>query len=677
MDSSSPSGVRKRRRPAVSCIECRRRKVRCDRAKPCGQCTAHNTPSCTYEERPRASQHAESFPEDSERWHIAPERAVQHNDVLPRTSAAPTRIRGALNKTRVFGYGHWMNSMSKLDGLPTLEPLLKCYGSIFHRDSHGAQDSAATTVAECKQLARDAKRQRPSRKCLPPDIYSSFPDGAVMDDLVQLYFATFESCYRILFYSSFMEEYRRYKNDRESEKSSFVVELILIMSVTGILHTDATIRDELAAKSRDWIHIAQTWLSAPLEKDRLTLNGIQIHCLLLLARQVIRLGADLVWISAGSLVRMAMQMGLHQDPNRMEEMSLQEKEIRRRLWYTILEMNVQAALNSGMSPMISTGDFNTLPPSRMSDEELELGGMLVEAQSETHRLSPQKQLLPLLADSLPLRLKVSKVINSLQEEPSYEEVLRLEKDLATACRTATTALGSTPLLNLISHTSRFVLSHFTHLLRRFTLCLHFPYAIQAKKNPLYTYSQKHCLDATQDIVSILDDELYARLLLTGGGMFRDLITRGAFTLYLELTSDIDADASLVSRSRNRTRQEPILRDARRVAQYAKERMRHGETNVKGYVFISMATAQIEALFDGSSPEEAAMNAARESLETCREVLEAMAVKASGVETESGVSDGVTPLFGDVDGQFDFLDDGSWEFDFGESIFSHRGGHLPL
>jgi hypothetical protein len=114
MNAGSPSGVRKRRRPAVSCIECRRRKVRCDRAKPCGQCTAHNTPLCTYEERPRASQHAEPFPEDSERWHIAPERAVQHNDALPRTSAAPTRIRGALNKTRVFGYGHWMNSMSKV-----------------------------------------------------------------------------------------------------------------------------------------------------------------------------------------------------------------------------------------------------------------------------------------------------------------------------------------------------------------------------------------------------------------------------------------------------------------------------------------------------------------------------------------------------------------------------------
>lgn len=553
---------------------------------------------------------------------------------------------------------------------------MKCYQSIFHGNGHGAQDSAAKTVAECKQLARDAKRQRPSRKCLSPDIYCSFPDGAVIDDLVELYFATFESCYRILYYPSFMREYRKHKNDLEHAKSSFVIELLLIMSVTGVLHSDAKIRDELAAKSREWIQTAQTWLSAPLEKNRLTWNGIQIHCLLLLARQVTRLGPDLVWISAGSLMRMAMQMGLHLDPNCMEDMSLQEKEIRRRLWYTILEMNVQAAVDAGMSPMISTGDFNTLPPSRMSDEELELGGAQVEAQSEMNGISSQRQLLPLLADSLPLRLNVTKVINCLQEEPSYEEVLRLEKELAAACRTATTALDSTPPLNLISHTSRFALSHFTHLLRRFTLCLHLPYAIQANKNPLYTYSQKHCLDAVQDIVSILDDELYTRLLLTGGGMFRDLITRGFFILYLESTSDIDADASLVSRSRNRARRELILRDAQRVAQYAKERMLHGETNIKGYVYLSMSTAQIEALFDGSSPEEAVMNAARESLEICRGILETMAVKASGVEIESGVSDGVASLLGDLDGQFD-LEDGSWEFDFGGSSFFHDSGDVSL
>lgn len=40
---------RKRRRPALSCEQCRRRKVRCDREMPCGPCTrAHPPLSCEY-----------------------------------------------------------------------------------------------------------------------------------------------------------------------------------------------------------------------------------------------------------------------------------------------------------------------------------------------------------------------------------------------------------------------------------------------------------------------------------------------------------------------------------------------------------------------------------------------------------------------------------------------------
>lgn len=40
--------IRKRRRPALSCVECRRRKVKCDRNSPCGQCRAHKSTACTY-----------------------------------------------------------------------------------------------------------------------------------------------------------------------------------------------------------------------------------------------------------------------------------------------------------------------------------------------------------------------------------------------------------------------------------------------------------------------------------------------------------------------------------------------------------------------------------------------------------------------------------------------------
>lgn len=39
---------RKRRRPALSCEQCRRRKIKCDRIYPCGQCLQSKTASCTY-----------------------------------------------------------------------------------------------------------------------------------------------------------------------------------------------------------------------------------------------------------------------------------------------------------------------------------------------------------------------------------------------------------------------------------------------------------------------------------------------------------------------------------------------------------------------------------------------------------------------------------------------------
>ena len=39
---------RKRRRPALSCEQCRRRKIKCDRSYPCGQCLQSKTSTCSY-----------------------------------------------------------------------------------------------------------------------------------------------------------------------------------------------------------------------------------------------------------------------------------------------------------------------------------------------------------------------------------------------------------------------------------------------------------------------------------------------------------------------------------------------------------------------------------------------------------------------------------------------------
>lgn len=106
--ASSSQPARKRRRPAYSCTECRRRKVRCDRTQPCKQCTAHNvTFACKYEEHRRAPP----VRREEMRLQSAPEESPSI-ETSPRNPTTSKRIRGTISKTRVFGHGHWMNTVT-------------------------------------------------------------------------------------------------------------------------------------------------------------------------------------------------------------------------------------------------------------------------------------------------------------------------------------------------------------------------------------------------------------------------------------------------------------------------------------------------------------------------------------------------------------------------------------
>ncbi|OKL55585.1 hypothetical protein UA08_09174 [Talaromyces atroroseus] len=332
--------------------------------------------------------------------------------------------------------------------------------------------------------------------------------------------------------------------------------------------------------------------------------------------QIYQVGPDLVWISMGSLMRMAMYMGLHQDPNNFGHMTVKDKEIRRRLWYTILEFNVQAALDSGISPMIQESDYNTQPPYNVSDDDVENA-----VQEDFIPKNSTTILLPsLLAKSLPLRLGVARIINSLQEETSYDHILVIGNELAAICRNLTAAVDTNPSMSDAYPTIQFAQNYCSHLLRRFSLCLHFRYAIKAKKNAPYSHSQKVCLEAALDLAALLEDRLYSRLLVTGGGMFRDIITRGALLIFLELAPDPEIETSNSAKRRSHARQSVLLEDARRVVQYAEDRMRHGETNVKGYEFLRMMLVQAEGRFSGLLTDGDLPKSLNDGLDTCHEIL---------------------------------------------------------
>ncbi|RAO66604.1 uncharacterized protein BHQ10_002616 [Talaromyces amestolkiae] len=286
-------------------------------------------------------------------------------------------------------------------------------------------------------------------------------------------------------------------------------------------------------------------------------------------------------------------------------------------------MNVQAALDSGMSPMIHDGDYNTQPPSNVSDRDLlhatrQQHEKTLDASPES---SNQSSLQSLLAKSLPLRLQVTTLMNSLQDQTTYDHILAVGKELALASGEITAKLDrATSGINGLPAT-QFAQSHCSHLIRRLPMCLHFVYAIKSKKNPLYSHSQKVCLEAALDIISLLDDDLYSRLLLSGGGMFRDVSTRAAILIFMELSPDAEAEVSSLTKRRYQERQSFLLQYAQRLVQYAEDRIREGETSVKTYVFLRLMMARAEARFkDCPFTENDMTEALREGFDKCQTML---------------------------------------------------------
>jgi hypothetical protein len=58
---------RKRRRPALSCIECRRRKIKCDRNMPCNHCMQSKNSVCSYKDSYTPSHSAPKTPSSTPR----------------------------------------------------------------------------------------------------------------------------------------------------------------------------------------------------------------------------------------------------------------------------------------------------------------------------------------------------------------------------------------------------------------------------------------------------------------------------------------------------------------------------------------------------------------------------------------------------------------------------------
>ena len=78
-----------------------------------------------------------------------------------------------------------------------------------------------------------------------------------------------------------------------------------------------------------------------------------------------------VWMMTGLLIRMAHALGLHRDGSHFDHLTPYEVEIRRRVWWSVCILDVQASEDQAMELTITRGSFDTKLPLNIKDADIE------------------------------------------------------------------------------------------------------------------------------------------------------------------------------------------------------------------------------------------------------------------------------------------------------------------
>jgi hypothetical protein len=435
---------------------------------------------------------------------------------------------------------------------------------------------------------------------------------------------------------SLEQEIKRYWDNPKAASDAFVIKFLLVMAIgTCFYREDENPESSLHGASSQWIYAAQSWLNTPVAKNRLNIGSIQIQCLLMLALQTnTAVGSDLPWLTTGSLIHSAMTIGLHRDPKYFPSMSILQGEIRRRLWATILEITIQASLDGGMPPLISCDDFDSAPPSNIDDDQI---GETTTNPPVPHSVTTFSQTSTqcALMRSLPLRLKVTKSLNDLHPDLTYEDTLRDGTKLANACRSNSILFQSFLAEKSAGRKqpTAFEAKLLDLLTRRFLLAIHTPFAHKARENVVYYYSRKICLESSLVLLSYtvpsppdeaqvqLDD--YMHLQIYSRGFFRSVFLHATCTVVAELITELEEASALFASPSSYT---PLYKATRASVELALRRVKAGETSVKAYVCLTYGLAHADAILAGTSVDKLTADTSMKALVTCYEILKNRASK---------------------------------------------------
>jgi hypothetical protein len=210
-------------------------------------------------------------------------------------------------------------------------------------------------------------------------------------------------------------------------------------------------------------------------------------------------GAGLI-THIGSIVRLAMRLGLHRDPSHFSNLSPFEGEMRRRIWSTIDQIDCLSSFHLGIPTAVRSEDSDTDPPRNLLDTDMEEGMSELPPSRPFSTSVPIGYLLAKFKLSRVMR-RVVEFLNSVQRQP-YERVLQLDSDLMEAHRSIPPHLQLNNWHNAPNEPAYVMVQkvQLDTLYHQAVTALHRKYLQEARKDPKFALSQQRSIDSSMTLL---------------------------------------------------------------------------------------------------------------------------------------------------------------------------------
>ncbi|KAJ5099977.1 hypothetical protein N7532_006978 [Penicillium argentinense] len=561
MDKTQKIG--KRNRPPVSCEPCRTRKLKCNRQLPCDECLKRNrASSCKYAsnaDRNRVNSPARNNLDDRLRnieklvsslvgppnaakessknmvsSHKRPDDpTVNNHAAFSELKESPPVLHDQNGEAFYTEPSHWMSILQDIKFVRAHLPS----ESETPSEPSGSDDPGLSPDLDI------SLNLGPCDRISMADVLTVLPAQPVSDMLLSKYFNSRYMVLGIVHYGKFRMEH------------------IIPLACPPLFHPQC--RDDILRQGQ-----ARYGLSS---RDPLTASPSTSYCTmshlrgygtakeysieaLFLYLQSRFMNAtsstNQLWLELGTIIRLALRMGYHRDPDGLQNISAFDGEIRRRVWLHIFQIDALVSFQMGLPSMIPTEYCDAKLPSNLHDADISIEMDVVPPSRPLSEVTP---MLYGIVKSGIMRI-FKKIVMHTQPlaSPDYSTILALSHEMKSVYEAVPDVLKRRSISDSFMDSSDIILERCTLelLYLKGIVVLHRRYVRNDLESSQFEPSRRYCLEAALEILSRQADIYKASL--PGGRLHEDrwMITAltehdfllAAMIVCLDLSIQIESEA---------------------------------------------------------------------------------------------------------------------------------------